>query len=136
MVTRIVDAVGSIFRAWRDHLVIPRNRAEFWQLVREGPAPIDPDTLQGIRGHNRPPMTFNIRDFLQKNWLTEYDREAPKPYNALVCVLNIPELDAKAAWSLYQNGIVSVAELRAADRDWLAGLPGIDGKTLEFLNTL
>jgi hypothetical protein len=139
MVTRIIDGVAGIIRAWRYHFVVPRTRAEFWRLVREGPTPIDPDTHQPMPGHNRPPGAFELGNFdlggLLDGFLVEYDREPPKPYHGLVCVLDIPDLDKNAAWSLYQNGYVSVTEVRNASRDRLAELPGISAETLDFLDS-
>ena len=142
MVTKIVDGLDSVIRAWRYHLAVPANMDEFRKLIRTGPAPVNSDAIQpGGKGHNRPPQGFSLNGFdpfalINAFWETEYDKGPQKPYHALVDLLDIPEIDKKAAWSLYEHGIVSVDDVRRCDHDKLARVPNVGEQTLAYLKTL
>jgi hypothetical protein len=142
MLTKIVDGLDSVIRAWRYHLAIPGDRDEFRRLLRTGPESVDSDAITlGSKGHNRPPRGFGLNGFdpfalFNAFWEVEYDKGPQKPYHALVDLLDIPEIDQKAAWSLYEHGIVSVDDLRQCDPDTLARIPNVGEQTLAYLKTL
>ena len=142
MITKIVDGLDSVIRAWRYHLVVPTNMDEVRKLIRTGPEPVNSDAVTpGGRGHNRPPIGFSLDGFdpfalFNAFWAVEYDKGPPKPYHALVDLLDIPEIDKKAASSLYAHDIVSVDDVRRADPDRLAKVPNVGEQTLAYLRTL
>jgi hypothetical protein len=142
MVTKIVEGIDSVIRAWRFHLAVPTSMEEFRQQVRHGPQPVNSDQIRpGAKGHNRPPQGLDLSGLdpfrlINAFWEVEYDKQTPKPYHALVDLLDIPEIDQAAAWSLYAHGIVSVDDVRAADPDRLARIPKVDKTTLDYLKTL
>ncbi len=142
MVTKIVDGLDSVIRAWRYHLAIPANLEEVRKLIRTGPEPVNSDAIQpGGKGHNRPPMGLSLDGFdpfaiFNAFWDVEYDKGPQKPYHALVDLLDIPEIDKNAAWSLYEHGIVSVDDVRRSDHDKLAKVPGVGEQTLAYLKKL
>jgi hypothetical protein len=142
MVTKIVDGLDSVIRAWRYHLAVPANMDEFRRLIRTGPEPVNSDAIvPGSKGHNRPPQGFSLDGFdpfalINAFWATEYDKGPQKPYHALVDLLDIPEIDKKAAWSLYEQGIVSVDDVRRCDHAKLAKVPNVGEQTLSYLKTL
>lgn len=140
MVTKIVEGLDSVIRAWRYHLAVPANMDEFRQLIRSGPAPVNSDAVvPGSKGHNLPPSGLNGFDpfaLFNAFWETEYDKGPQKPYHALVDLLDIPEIDNKAAWSLYEAGIISVDDVRRCDHDKLAKVPNVGEQTLTYLKKL
>ncbi|MBK1667851.1 hypothetical protein CKO28_07365 [Rhodovibrio sodomensis] len=142
MVTKIVDGLDSVIRAWRYHLAVPTTREEFRKLIRNGPEPINSDAVTpGGKGHNRPPLGLSLDGFdpfalFNAFWEVEYDKGPQKPYHALVDLLDIPEIDDKAAWSLYEHGITSVDDVRRCDPDKLARIPNVGEQTLAYLKTL
>ena len=95
MVTKIVDGLDSVIRAWRYHLAIPANLEEVRKLIRTGPEPVNSDAIQpGGKGHNRPPMGLSLDGFdpfaiFNAFWDVEYDKGPQKPYHALVDLLDI-----------------------------------------------
>jgi hypothetical protein len=141
-VTKIVDGLDSVIRAWRYHLAVPANMEEFRKLIRTGPQPFNSDAVTpGGRGHNRPPQGFSLNGFdvfalFNDFWAVEYDKGPQKPYHPLVDLLDIPEIDKKAAWSLYEHGIVCVDDVRRSHHDKLAKIPNVGEQTLAYLKKL
>ncbi|MBK1695946.1 helix-hairpin-helix domain-containing protein [Rhodovibrio salinarum] len=140
MLTKIVEGLDSVFRAWRYHLAVPTSRDELRKLIRTGPEPVNSDVVNsGSKGHNGPPKGLDGFDpftLLSSYWEVEYDKQPQKPYHALVDLLDIPEIDKKAAWSLYEHGIISVDDVRRADMNALARLSNVGEQTVAFLKTL
>lgn len=115
LLDRAVAGAAELWFAWRDHLAVPRDRAELRRLLRDGPQPVSQNLIAARR--------FGLDDLLC-SWPRE--RTGDGRYHAMVTLHDVRELSSPAAAALARAGLVSVGDVRRTPAEALGAIPGLD----------